>query len=177
MSSLQIFKIISSFLGGLSRLHTKLRTKIMMKPETTTIFFSEKTKQNKPRLPSKTITKKILLWIQINVRRIYLVIFWKKSFKFHQSIPLKNEYINPNVFLIMWLLMFEVDFKTFLNFTITHSLSKTFLTISKKQKKYPKLYFLAKFKRKKEQNLNKPLPPRFWANQIWGTSFLTISNG
>ena len=84
--------------------------------------------------------------------------------KFPQSILLKNEYINPNVFLIMWLLKFEVNFKIFLNFTITHSLSKTFLTISKKQK-IPKTLFLAKFKKKKQKNLK--LPP---------SSFLSKTN-
>merc|ERR1719418_289809 len=49
----------------------------------------------------------------------------------------------------------EVNFKIFLNFTITHSLSKTFLTISKKQK-IPKTLFLAKFKKKKQKNLKFP---------------------
>ena len=88
---------------------------------------------------------------------------WAIICKFPQSILLKNEYINPNVFLIMWLLKFEVNFKIFLNFTITHSLFKTFLTISKKQK-IPKTLFLAKFKKKK-QNLK--LPP---------SSFLSKTN-
>jgi len=58
----------------------------------------------------------------------------------------------------------EVNFKIFLNFTITHSLSKTFLTISKKQK-IPKTLFLAKFKKKKQKNLK--LPP---------SSFLSKTN-
>ena len=96
---------------------------------------------------------------------------------------LKNEYINPNVFLIMWLLKFEVDFKIFLNFTITHSLSKTFLTISKKQK-IPKTLFLAKFKKKKTEKpktpsllvfeQNKFEVPVFWPSQMGSQIFYML---
>jgi len=103
--------------------------------------------------------------------------------KFPQSILLKNEYINPNVFLIMWLLKFEVNFKIFLNFTITHSLSKTFLTISKKQK-IPKTLFLAKFKKKKTEKpktpsllvfeQNKFEVPVFWPSQMGSQIFYML---
>ena len=129
-------------------------------------FSFEKTKQNKPRLPSTTITKKNpTMNSNCSFKENISGDFYERiTLQISPVYSLKNEYINPNVFLIMWLLKFEVNFKIFLNFTITHSLSKTFLTISKKQK-IPKTLFLAKFKKKKQKNLK--LPP---------SSFLSKTN-